>query len=164
MKRHFLATVLLILAAALLAAVPHAGAEVLVFDMGTPESLVYPGARQVLVDHAGWRSTEGLQGHDGPGQGTPLWTNPLNQDSIMGGAPNAFRFDVAPGPWSVHVICGFGSQWPQWEPQYWTFSVTVAHPEAPLEVHRSPALRTAGNLRVDEAQEHPRAGRRRAGW
>src|SRR4030042_1881175 len=60
MKRHFFAPVLLILAlaAALLAAMPHAGAEVLVFDMGTPTSLVHPGARQGLAGHADWPSSE----------------------------------------------------------------------------------------------------------
>ncbi|MCJ7822121.1 MAG: hypothetical protein MUQ26_03405, partial [Armatimonadetes bacterium] len=137
MKRHSFAAVLLILTASLLATVPPAGAEVLVFDMGTPTSLVHPGARQVLVDNAAWRSTQGLQGHDGPGQGTPLWTNPLNQDSIMGRAPNAFRFDAAPGPWSVHVICGFGSQWPSSEPQYWSFGVTVGADSWPVRISAS---------------------------
>jgi len=119
-----LATALVVLVALAALAMP-AAARVLVFDMGTANSPVWPGARKVTASDPGWSSTRGLVEHDAPAQGSPIWTNTLNEDSVMGTEANAFRFPAAKGRWHVYVLAGFGARWDRGSAQHWDFDVTV---------------------------------------
>ena len=98
---------------------------VLVFDMGTKDSPLWPGARPVTAADPGWSARQGLAEHDAPAQGDPLWTNAFTQDYITGSAPTSFRFAAAPGHWSVYVMSGIGGHWSGNTAQFWDFDVSV---------------------------------------
>ncbi len=102
-----------------------ASAEVLVFDMGSAESAVWPGAERVTASDPRWQPGESLVEHDGPNQGNPVWTNPLTQDAVIGAKSTSFAFRAGPGTWSVYVLCGFGGRWDAQVSQVWDFDVAV---------------------------------------
>lgn len=118
-----------------------AGAAVVVFDMGSAQSALWPEAQAVTPQDVlggarqiGWSSGEGLSvSHkawttlvENTSRGTqdppPIWTNPLTEDSVVGDRPASFVFPAAVGPWRVYVRCGVsaGSF-----AQYWDFDVTL---------------------------------------
>ena len=97
----------------------------LVFDMGTTDSLLWPGAQRVTSADPGWSAHQGLTEHDAPTQGDPIWTNALTRDFIMGTVPATFRFPAASGQWSVYVITGIGGRWAGNSAQVWDFDVSV---------------------------------------
>ena len=102
-----------------------AAAQVLIFDLGTDKSALWPGAERVTATHPGWRSPKGLEEYDAPGTGDPIWTNALDQDCIMGAEPNSFGFPAAAGHWKVYVLSGIGGRWDGDNSQYWDFDITV---------------------------------------
>jgi len=108
----------------LVSAIPAHG-EVLVFDLGTRESALWPGAQRVTNVDPRWSDTEGLTDYDAPGKGDPVWTNALTEDGIMGGAPNRLRLQAPAGDWSVCVISGIGGRWDRSVAQFWDFDVSV---------------------------------------
>jgi hypothetical protein len=110
---------------ALLALPLSARAEVLLFDMGSDTSALWPGAHQVTPSDAGWAAQETPVAHDAPGDGSPIWTNSLTQDCIIGARPAGFSFAAAPGPWSVYVVADIGAHWDRSVSQYWDFTVGV---------------------------------------
>lgn len=125
-----------------LASAGQARAQVLIFDMGTKDSALWPGAERVTAADATlrsgesaslrstssrWLSTKGLEEYDAPGKGNPIWTNALTEDCIMGAETNSFRFSAPTGKWSVYVLCGFGGRWDRSASQYWDFDVTVGN-------------------------------------
>jgi hypothetical protein len=103
----------------------RASAEIVVFDMGSPDSAVWPGARPVTPDDSGWHSRQGLSVHHGVGTGDLQWTNAFTEDTILGRGANNFRFSAAAGPWSVYVLSGVGAKWNQPVAEFWDFTVTV---------------------------------------
>jgi hypothetical protein len=102
-----------------------AQAEVLIFDMGTDTSALWPAAHRVVPSDPGWVLKETPVAVDSPATGNPIWTNPLTQDCIIGAQPAAYRFPAAAGPWSVYVICGIGGHWDSSVAQYWDFTVSL---------------------------------------
>ena len=102
-----------------------ASAAVLVFDMGSDASALWPGAHQVTPSDPGWAAQEAPVAHDAPGDGSPIWTNPLTQDCVIGARPTRFSFAAAPGPWSVYVVADTGARWDRSVSQYWDFTVGV---------------------------------------
>jgi len=121
MRMGFRVAVLL----ALLALPLSAPAEVLIFDMGSDVSALWPGAQRVTPADPGWVLRETPTAHDAPGAGEPIWTNALTQDSLIGSKPAAYRFEAAAGPWSVYVVSGIGARWDRSVAQYWDFTVSV---------------------------------------
>ena len=109
----------------LLVAATAASAEVLVFDMGSRDSALWPGAERVTAQDARWTSTEGLTEFDRPATGSPLWTNAVTQDGVVGKGSNAFRFPAAAGPWNVYVLSGIGGKWDRSTYPYWDFDVAT---------------------------------------
>lgn len=109
------------------ACVSRAQARVMVLDMGSPDSALYPSAERVTPTDSRWQRTAGLTAHDAPTTGNPVWTNPFNQDCIIGDRENSFSFDAPAGKWYLYVLCGTGGRWDRERSQYWDFDVAVGH-------------------------------------
>ncbi|MBC7287611.1 MAG: hypothetical protein H5T86_06110 [Armatimonadetes bacterium] len=124
---------------AVLAIAAGSRGEILIFDMGTADSAVWPGAKAVNPvsrysddQGFGWASLEGLKAYDRPldslvdregrKEPPPVWTNPITQDVIVGDRDNAFAFKAAPGEWKVFIRCGISTDI-RW--QYWDFDVAA---------------------------------------
>lgn len=119
----------------LLASLPCAArADVLIFDMGAPDSPVWPGAQRVTVSDPAWLSTDSLTALDSAGRGDPIWTNAFTEDAIIGSAPNTFDIAAAPGPWSVQVFCGFGGPLRERTNQVWDFDISVGQEQSRCQV------------------------------
>jgi len=102
-----------------------ASAQVLVFDPGTKDSALWPGAHRVTTTDARWSKAEDVTDYDAPGNGDPVWTNALTEDGVMGGAPTAFRFQAPAGRWSLYLVSGIGGKWDRSSAQFWDFDVSV---------------------------------------
>ncbi len=136
MTRWLLVLALAVLLAALVAS--PVAARMLIFDLGSDDSPVWPEAQRVTPATAeaqyGWTSVEGLSAHHrawtesvenvsrGAAEPPPIWTNALTEDAVVAGAPTSFAFAADPGQWRVYVRCGVSAGNAA---QYWDFDVRV---------------------------------------
>jgi len=96
------------------------------FDMGTSKSALRNGFTRITEKSLynedagyGWKSADGLKTHDrhydrqwqynerrGREQPPPLYTNEITCDALFSEKPNSFLVDLAPGDYTVYVLCG----------------------------------------------------------
>lgn len=109
-----------------LAAARTASARPLLFDMGTEKSELREGFTQITAKSLykkeigfGWRSGEGLKAlakhysrewqmneSNGHTQPPPIYTNEITCDWVQSSRPGTFLVDVAPGDYTIYVLCG----------------------------------------------------------
>ena len=122
-----------------------ARAKTFLFDMGTDKSELRAGftrvtAKSVYTKEAGygWKSADGLKerykNYDrewkqnesrGSAEPPPIYTNEITCDTISSDKPNSFLLDLAPGDYTVYMLCGL-SAGPRNEYHY--FDVRVGGP------------------------------------
>ena len=163
----------------LLSASAVAQAETYYYDFGTEDSEVWPGFERVTPTNAfsatqrfGWQNTAGLSAFDcphtepanhstgSPVELSPIWTNPITEDAIVGDRDNVFFIRAEPGEYQVYVVCGSSKLFSN---QFFDFTVRVGRPRGaranrrrlsiPLLAIQGDGRQRAAGHRVSAAQQ-----------